>query len=151
MHSQTVALGCSGADFIIPCCWQGLLLLDILNKTIDSSDIAMPLTTRPRLPRVYSMKRNKHLCLRVKENNQGLVIGLADTFSSSTVIATYPGVHECSGFERYLCTNQALDRRGKLHLVLHLANRKQLTDESIGTLVNPSLSEVRLGRVRWVL
>lgn len=132
MHSPPVALGCAGADFIILCCWQDLLVLNKLNKTVDSSDMAMPLTTRPRLPRVNSMNRNNYFCMRVKENNQGLVFDPVDTLSSNTVIETsFPGSHDCSGFERHLYTTKTLDRRGKLDLMLHLENKNNLTDESI--------------------
>lgn len=39
----------------------------------------MPLSPGPELPRVYSMNKNKHSCLRVKKNNQEPVIGPVDT------------------------------------------------------------------------
>lgn len=64
MFSEITALRCARTDFIILCCLQDILVLDELNKTVESIDVAVPLSIR--LPRMYAENKNKCSCPKVK-------------------------------------------------------------------------------------
>lgn len=87
MCSWTAALRCASREFIIPCCWQDIPVLDKLNKTLESIDVALPPSTR--LPRTYAENKNTCSCPRLRENNQGSFSGVVDTFHSSALTQTY--------------------------------------------------------------
>lgn len=87
MCSWPAALRGTSTEFIIPRCWRDILVLDKLNKTLESIDVAVPLSIG--LPRTYAENKNQCSCPRLRENSQGSSSGVVDTFHADTLTQTY--------------------------------------------------------------